>query len=131
EEEVKERGLEGRVVCAGWTDRAREFLLAADLYLHPALYEGLPLAILEAMSAGLPCVVSKDIAAEADVFDEGNLIICRDDDDPSWTESVTERSALRTVAEGGRQVFEANFTVDAMVRGYMQRYRMALGKEKA
>ena len=99
--------------------------------MHPALYEGLPLAILEAMSAGLPCVLSKAIADEAEVFNESNLIVCRDDDDPSWTEKVLDRMALSEVGREGRGVFESNFRIDAMVRGYVERYVMALGKEEA
>ena len=52
------------VVVTGWLDRAeltRE-LGEADLYLHSGLWEGFPITILEALTAGTPVLV-RDIAA--------------------------------------------------------------------
>lgn len=48
--------LAGRVVFAGWRDDIPAILRSADIYLHSANWEGMPLAVLEAMAAGLPCL---------------------------------------------------------------------------
>jgi glycosyltransferase involved in cell wall biosynthesis len=60
--EVAGRGRSGRVHFAGAAGRQGMpvFFAAADLFLYPTLrMEGLPLAILEAMAAGLPVVASR------------------------------------------------------------------------
>lgn len=50
---------EGRVVFAGWrTDPAR-CLGAADVFVLPSHREGLPLAVLEAMAAGVPVCATR------------------------------------------------------------------------
>jgi glycosyltransferase involved in cell wall biosynthesis len=40
----------------GRTDRVKDVLAAADIFVMPSDYEGMPNAMMEAMAAGLPCV---------------------------------------------------------------------------
>jgi glycosyltransferase involved in cell wall biosynthesis len=59
-------GISGGVIFAGLRpDVPRLMLGAMDCFVFPSLYEGLPLALVEAQAAGLPCVVSDKISAEA------------------------------------------------------------------
>ncbi len=121
EQNVASRGLEDVVKCAGWCDDPSLWLRAADLYLHPARYEGLPLAILEAMSVGLPCAISAEIAAEADVFNRENVIICSDGSD-GWLDLVLDPDRLRLVGENARSLYRSQFCLPVMGLGYEKRY---------
>jgi glycosyltransferase involved in cell wall biosynthesis len=56
---VKELGLERQVLFAGQTDDVRPYLAASDIFVLPSDREGLPLALLEAMAFGLPCVAAE------------------------------------------------------------------------
>lgn len=55
---VNQLGLSHYVVLAGRFDDVREVLAAADLFVFPSHQEGMSLALLEAMAAGLPIVAS-------------------------------------------------------------------------
>lgn len=44
-------------------------LQAIDVFLFPSLYEGLPLSIIEAQAAGLPCIISDSVPSECRVTD--------------------------------------------------------------
>ncbi|MGH2623966.1 MAG: glycosyltransferase, partial [Sphingobacterium sp.] len=53
---IQQYSLSDRVFLRGFTDRPGEILLQSDIFLFLSKYEGFPLALGEAMSAGLPCI---------------------------------------------------------------------------
>lgn len=55
---VAELGLGETVALVGHRDDVGELLAAADAFCLPSRHEGLPVSVLEAMDAGLPCVVT-------------------------------------------------------------------------
>ena len=65
--ETRKLGIADRVVFGGVrADVPRLMRAAMDLFLLPSLHEGLPVVLLEAQAAGLPCVISDVIAEESD-----------------------------------------------------------------
>ena len=65
-----ELGIENRVVFAGYRGDVKQLLHVVDGYAFPSLQEGLPVALMEAMSAGLPIVCSK-IRGNVDLIENG------------------------------------------------------------
>lgn len=65
-DKTREMGLEGYVIFLGATTQVPRFLQAMDCFLFPSLYEGLPIAVIEAQAAGLPVVLSDRITREAE-----------------------------------------------------------------
>ncbi len=57
-EMVRRTGLENCVHFAGYQSDPMAFLVDADLFVLPSRYEGMPNALLEAASAGLPLVAT-------------------------------------------------------------------------
>ncbi|NBR97528.1 MAG: glycosyltransferase family 1 protein, partial [Verrucomicrobia bacterium] len=54
----------------------KEMIPRWDLYLLPSYEEGFPVSVLEAMSAGIPSIVSNDTGArEAVLKDEGGVVL--------------------------------------------------------
>jgi glycosyltransferase involved in cell wall biosynthesis len=54
----------------------KELIPQWDLYLLPSYEEGFPVSVLEAMSAGIPAIVSNDTGAkEAVLKDEGGVVL--------------------------------------------------------
>ena len=68
--EAKALGIARQVHFLGFRTDVAELYHAADFYVHPSYREGLSVALMEAMSAGLPCVVS-DIRGNTDLIAEG------------------------------------------------------------
>ncbi|MBX9787914.1 MAG: glycosyltransferase family 4 protein [Pirellulales bacterium] len=59
-EQIEDQQLSGRVVLCGAFDSIDDFLTAADCFVLPSHEEGMSLALVEAMAAGLP-IVATDI----------------------------------------------------------------------
>ncbi|WP_340297073.1 MULTISPECIES: glycosyltransferase [unclassified Roseobacter] len=55
---VSEHHLDETVEFTGFTKNVREQLLKADFFVSSSRYEGFPLAMLEAVANGLPCVAT-------------------------------------------------------------------------
>jgi glycosyltransferase involved in cell wall biosynthesis len=56
--EVGRLGLAGRVTMLGFTDRVADLMAAADLLVSPVRYEAYGLNVREALSCGVPAIVS-------------------------------------------------------------------------
>lgn len=80
EAEVERHGLGDRILLHGNVDRPEDWLRRSHVYLHTARYEPFGLVLLEAMAAGLPCVVL-DGMGNRDVIEEGanGYLIPRED----------------------------------------------------
>ncbi len=64
---LKEYGIQERVHFLGFRSDIPDLLMAADLFVFPSHYEGLPFAVLEAMAYKLP-VVSSDASGIPEVI---------------------------------------------------------------
>lgn len=56
--EIKTLGLGENVILAGFVENAERYLGGLDIFVLPSLKEGLPYALMEAMSVGLPVVAT-------------------------------------------------------------------------
>ena len=69
-EMAKEYGIETKVKFLGLREDIPQLLQAMDLFLFPSLFEGLPVTLVEAQAAGLPCVISDMITDEIMITDQ-------------------------------------------------------------
>lgn len=62
--QVEKLGLVEHVVFAGLRTDVACILQAMDVFLFPSIYEGLPVSVIEAQAAGLPCLISDKVPIE-------------------------------------------------------------------
>jgi len=73
---IAEYGLEGRVILLGLRTDIGKLLAAADVFLHTALEDPHPRAVIEAMAAGLPVVaIAVDGVSETVVDGETGFLV--------------------------------------------------------
>ena len=77
-----ELGIADRVQFLGFRRDIAALLAASDVFLFPSYQEGLPVSLMEAMAAGLPCVVSR-VRGNNDLIGdgEGGYLYAPDDAD--------------------------------------------------
>ena len=123
-------GVTGAVHLAGHRSDARMLLDAADVFVLPSRHEGMPLALLEAMDAGLPVVATRVIGSE-EVVDEGRTGLLVRPRDPAGLEAALARllsdPGLRAeYGRAGRRRFVEGFTAARMAQDTLAVYGRVL-----
>jgi glycosyltransferase involved in cell wall biosynthesis len=117
-------GIASRAQRLGWREDVAGLLAGADLLLHTAEYEGMPLAILEAMAAGLPCAVSETLYREMPFLDDGNSICVSDD--TALIAVLQDSGELARRAKAAGALAAAQFSTEAMAMAYEGLYNTRL-----
>ena len=98
-----------------------ELLNAADIFAFPSFREGLSVALMEAMAAGLPCVVSK-IRGNVDLIKGGKGgYLCDPNNVDSFYWAFDRVKMDTSMGEYNRNVmkmFDVNFVIEKMKRIY-------------
>lgn len=63
------QGVGGRIRMLGYQEDMPKIYQSADIFVFPSVREGMPVALMEAMASGLPCIVS-DIRGSRELVDE-------------------------------------------------------------
>jgi glycosyltransferase involved in cell wall biosynthesis len=123
---IKELSLSNSVRILGHCDDIPLIISAADLFVFPSLYEGLPGSVIEAMALGLP-IVASDLEAIREVVEpEKNAVLVKPSDSVELAAAmermilnVEERQAFGTRS---REIFLHRFTLDKGFTGMLQLY---------
>jgi len=121
DEEARKLGLGDRFQFLGHRDDVSGLLQAADVFVLPSLYEGLPVSVLEAMAAGTP-VVATAVGGTDEVVvhgESGILVPPRDSDAlaGAMREVISDVALARRLIAGGKARVRDKFSADAVARG--------------
>jgi glycosyltransferase involved in cell wall biosynthesis len=129
---VSASGLADRVIFTGFVDDPVRVQAALDLYVAASRKEGLPLAVLEAMAAGL-AVVATDVPGHRDVVVPGETGLLVAPEDPAeLAEAVatllSDPALRKSLGQAGRERVRREFGLGAMVDATAAVYRRAAGR---
>lgn len=108
ENKAARMGLKDKVIFLGFRSDIPRLLQAMDLFVFPSLYEGLPVALIEAQASGLPCIVSDRVTDEARVTDPVEFLALEDGPKP-WAEKAMAYSRGFERDNTCQRIIEANF----------------------
>jgi len=122
-----EEGIAERVTLLGYRQDVPDILAAADIFVMPSLSEGLPLALVEAMAAGLPVVVS-EVGGVPEVAVAGReAILVRPGDPAPLAEGLAmllrDSGARTAMGAAARERALRDFSVSTMCAAYERLYR--------
>lgn len=118
---VRDLGLEAAVHFAGFVEGARkqELLRAARLFVLPSFQENFGVAVLEAMAAGIPVVITAEVQL-ASFVREHRLGIVVNGAPPALADALVaalhDEALLDHCERTGRATVRAQFSVDAVGR---------------
>ncbi|MFC1595696.1 glycosyltransferase family 4 protein [Candidatus Margulisiibacteriota bacterium] len=125
---VEKLGLENKVAFLGNRSDVLEILRILDVFVFPSLWEGLPIAPMEAMAVGVP-VVATDVSGNRDLIGSngGNGLLVPTKNPEAITRAVLrllteDKLAEKLIASAKEQISE-KFTVRIMTDKTVQQYK--------
>lgn len=95
EEKIKNIGLLDKVQFLGVRNDVHKLLQAFDVMVFPSIYEGLPVTLIEAQAAGVPCIVSDVITKEVDMGCELLNFLSLENSSQVWAGEVLKSNISR------------------------------------
>ncbi|HEY8096833.1 MAG TPA: glycosyltransferase [Methylobacter sp.] len=127
---IHDNGLDDYIILLGPRSDVSAIMNAIDLHVLSSCTESLPVAVIEAMSCGTPCVVT-------DVGDAARIV-----GDTGWVVAPRSSAALATAIESAIEVLEKtgkdargqlcrdriaqNFSLDKMAKEYIRIWKTAI-----
>lgn len=124
---ARELALGERVRFLGTRFDAVEVMAASDIFSQPTLYEGMPVAVLEAMALGLPVVASAVEGVTELVEDERSGLLVPPRDVPALEQALQrliEDEDLRAgLGARGREIVRERYGPDTWIQSFERIYR--------
>jgi glycosyltransferase involved in cell wall biosynthesis len=132
-EYAKELGVQEHVVFVGFREDARELMKAFYVFVLSSLYEGLPIALLEAMALGKPVVVTNTGGVPEVVRDgvEGFLVKPGDPDALAdhLLRLIENEDIRKAFSLAAKTKVREQFGIERMVREVEQVYKYVLKRK--
>lgn len=110
-------GIEDSVLLPGGRKDVAELLAAADVFAHPARRDGLPLALLEAMAVGVPCVTTTLPSITEHVCDDVHALLCAPDHPAFLADRIDQLlqdpERAQRIGHAGRELVRERFLAHA------------------
>jgi glycosyltransferase involved in cell wall biosynthesis len=123
--QVMQAGLDRNVCFAGVRRDVARLLAAMDVFVFPSLWEGMPLSLIEAQAAGLRCVVSEAITAEARAVEPLIRPLSLACPASAWAEQILavrrERPSVRRI-EALAMLERSHFSIESSLRALEATY---------
>ena len=116
-EQISALGIENAVTMTGNRSDVGGLLQAMDVFAFPSLWEGLPVTLVEAQAAGLPCVIADNISKDVDL----TPLITRlpiDSADEWARELLRKRERMNVIEEVRRSGFDIQGSVQKISEIY-------------
>jgi sugar transferase (PEP-CTERM/EpsH1 system associated) len=131
---LQSAGAEGFAWLPGERNDIEEVLRSMDLFVLPSLIEGISNTILEAMASGLPVVATR-VGGNPELVDDGETGSLIPASDPIAMAQAIQRyttnpEKVRADGAAGRKKAANQFSISAMVNGYMSVYDSILNGKR-
>ncbi len=127
------RGRSAQLIFTGPVHEVQRYFRLADVFVLPSRREGLPVALMEAMSCGLPCVASRLPGATDTLIDEGvSGLLVAPENVGAFAEAIAAmlKDPDRAAAMGraARQFVLDRFASETIAGRWLDAYHTVLGR---
>lgn len=131
EDDIARLGLERVVTITGYREDIPQLMAALDVVVMPSRWEGLPMALLEAMAMGRAVVASPVGGIPGVIEHQRNGLLVRRDDPDAWYRALVElmlSPGLRdSLGASARRTVHEHYSAAAVARRYENLYQTVAG----
>lgn len=129
EEKIRALNLDGSVIMTGLRKDVPQLLQAMDVFAYPSAWEGMPMTVIEAQAAGLPCYISDRITRDVNVSRLVNVLPV--DSIAPWVDALASPSKKEDVrGDIIRAGFDIGASVDTLSRIYTELWQQSIEEER-
>ena len=122
---VVDQDLEGAVAFLGMQTNVYQYINAADIFILPSLYEGIPMTLIEAMGTGIP-IVATNVGGIPNMLSNNESALLTSVDSQEIADSLIRLSEdVRLRKKLGQNALERSqeFSSREMARQYIKIYQ--------
>lgn len=125
EAKISELKLENSVILLGTRSDVANLLQAMDVFLFPSQWEGLPVSVVEAQAAGLPCFVSDTVTQDVGISDLVSYLPINKGVNP-WVENILKSSLARknVIDDIKKAGFDVKYSAQELTNFYIEQHTM-------
>ena len=132
EELIRDLGIESYVKLLGLRHDVMGLMQTCDLFVMPSRYEGLSLAMIEAMACGLPIIASDVRGLNDYITNEQNGLLFPVGDYKALAERILQlannRKLRSKLSQGARESFEKEYDMRKNIRSIDKLFKKYAGK---
>jgi len=122
---IKINNLNNVVFLHGFVSDIKDYLLQSDIFVLPSFMEGLSIALLEAMSYGLACIIN-DFS-----FPHDNLLfVMKNNEETTISNSIAffvdDQDKINIYKSNSLKLIERKFSIDVFSKAYVETYKSLL-----
>ena len=122
-EKVKKLGLDKCVIFTGVRSDIPDILQAMDVFVFSSHYEGLPVILVEAQAAGLPCIVSNNITKQIKITDSIQFVDLKK---PAsfWGDTIIKLAKEHIRKDTSQEIVNAGFDIKQIAKEIQKWYEL-------
>jgi len=135
ETQIRDFNLEKNIFLLGREENVSDYLNTSNIFILASLWEGLPIALLEAMACGLPAVAT-NVGGTSEIIEDGvSGFLVEPKNSLTLAKKIEyllslEPGKRREMGMEGRKIVEEKFSLGKMARNYENLYEKLLSKMK-
>ncbi len=133
ERTIEKFNLKESVILTGWRRDVPEVLSLIDVFVLTSLWEGLPIAVLEAMASGKPVVVTNTGGISEIVTHARNGFLVARGDVKAMKENIItllkDKNLIYQIGERAKRSLNSEFSIENMIRRTQNLYNELISKE--
>lgn len=103
-------GVEKQVLFLGSRTDVAELLHAIDVFVFPSFFEGIPMAMIEAQTVGIP-IVASDVINRDIMVNENISFISINDDSSVWIREIQKIKSMHLKEKGYASIYNSKYNI--------------------